>query len=1347
MKRRKYLLKLTTLFIACILTITSVPMPIISLESEAELSEDISNSADIDIDNLDMGNEYNSTEVFIVEEDVSKRGEFEKHYLCSDGTYVSVSYAEAVHYLDSDNTWKDVDQSLVLDTKTGVYKNKESDFTVAFSQKASANDMVSISKGEHTMSWGIEAVKDKSLSPQTMTAELTASANAERISDKVIVSDSIAKVKSKPTLSYSKASERLISAEDSFVLPNASSQITYDDVFSGEQNVSIQYTVFQNKIEEDIIIYNRSDIDSVSMNVDVGTLIPIVNDDKSVDFVDDENIMQFHIDIPYMIDADMNVCNDIEVVASKEGTNCTITYIPNKEWFNSEERVFPIVLDPAVTTNDYASSIEDTYVEENSTAIHTSEQYLQLADNGDNRRKVFIRIKQLPMVDESMPIISGKLELTSIYGPLVDVYLNASYHNWGCELTDIEFALLDSTEYVYTCTSCQLAGNDRVVFDISNYIYQIYSDEKILKECNVWCGADFTIEYASELTSSVYPFYSSEYTDKSCRPTLTVRYGYSLPAGMHDGEIYSFQNVASGAFMSVVSENPSISTNVFQKYIETDESTSQYNISTIQQFKLEYVPSTGGYLLRPVASSNGNGLVVEVYNAANNFAAGGNVQLYGRDPTRMQEWLIVPYDNEYFRIIPRTQMSLTLMSKGYVDGNNSNKGVVDGNIFVKELEDDNYSQIWLIYDENGDEVITTEYRSDIESGNYYITNFYSGRYLHSTGGTANCISGKISALGDSTVKWKIVNLGDGYCTIQHATIPGRYLAPASNSSGSTVRLMSSSSDTIPDMYKWMLVISQGDIMIRHKITGYYLYGATQDSNPSNVSMRPKYTNGSPDYNRQKWRFVDEDNYVELYDISFYDQVLDKTESILPRMVKAPRSSTWSYAKDFEYTITSGSQYVSFNATNYRFTGVAPGTAQVKAVHKTTGITKSFEIKVNKNAIIIIPGIMGTELVASDNNSQYPENTKLWSYDLFDGFENLDIVDAAVEVQNIAYKIQSLECNNNGASINGIKPYNGDNSYGTGDSYKELYEKLSLEYSDQYSIDFFAYDWRKSNDFSAQLLNIYIESKDYDKVFLVAHSMGGLVASGYLALGESRRNKVEGLVMLGAPLLGTPSAPYIFGSEDVFTLMGYSDIPTEIINMINVGTYIWDPLGAIVGNFTSIYELFPSEKYFDNLYGGKTYLRTKLTSQTVEHLTYSESLQYYDILSNSYNASLMVKAGEFHNSLYVDGVHVTELVNTYYIAGYGIDTTEVVSYESGEWISNSCQEGDSLVPVWSATLGDRQPSRTIYAANVNHMELIGNANEDSNGGYQECLDYIVQLISGDSSLSGYQYLSQEMPVSE
>ena len=53
-----------------------------------------------------------SSEVCIVEEDLSKRGEYEKHFLCSDGTYIAVTYAEPVHYLDADGTWADTDVAL-----------------------------------------------------------------------------------------------------------------------------------------------------------------------------------------------------------------------------------------------------------------------------------------------------------------------------------------------------------------------------------------------------------------------------------------------------------------------------------------------------------------------------------------------------------------------------------------------------------------------------------------------------------------------------------------------------------------------------------------------------------------------------------------------------------------------------------------------------------------------------------------------------------------------------------------------------------------------------------------------------------------------------------------------------------------------------------------------------------------------------------------------------------------------------------------------------------------------------------------------------------------------------------
>ena len=47
-----------------------------------------------------------SNEVYIVDEDITKRGEYEKHFLCSDGIYRAVTYAEPVHYYDSSTgTW------------------------------------------------------------------------------------------------------------------------------------------------------------------------------------------------------------------------------------------------------------------------------------------------------------------------------------------------------------------------------------------------------------------------------------------------------------------------------------------------------------------------------------------------------------------------------------------------------------------------------------------------------------------------------------------------------------------------------------------------------------------------------------------------------------------------------------------------------------------------------------------------------------------------------------------------------------------------------------------------------------------------------------------------------------------------------------------------------------------------------------------------------------------------------------------------------------------------------------------------------------------------------------------
>ena len=51
-------------------------------------------------------------EVTVLYEEESKRTEHEKHYFCSDGSYIAVSYPQAVHYLDDDGVYRDIDNSL-----------------------------------------------------------------------------------------------------------------------------------------------------------------------------------------------------------------------------------------------------------------------------------------------------------------------------------------------------------------------------------------------------------------------------------------------------------------------------------------------------------------------------------------------------------------------------------------------------------------------------------------------------------------------------------------------------------------------------------------------------------------------------------------------------------------------------------------------------------------------------------------------------------------------------------------------------------------------------------------------------------------------------------------------------------------------------------------------------------------------------------------------------------------------------------------------------------------------------------------------------------------------------------
>jgi hypothetical protein len=75
-------------------------------------------------------------DIIIVEEDSSLRGEYEKHFLMSDGSYQVALYNEPVHKME-DGKWVEIDNTLTLKTATdgtARYATTDGLADVSFSQ-------------------------------------------------------------------------------------------------------------------------------------------------------------------------------------------------------------------------------------------------------------------------------------------------------------------------------------------------------------------------------------------------------------------------------------------------------------------------------------------------------------------------------------------------------------------------------------------------------------------------------------------------------------------------------------------------------------------------------------------------------------------------------------------------------------------------------------------------------------------------------------------------------------------------------------------------------------------------------------------------------------------------------------------------------------------------------------------------------------------------------------------------------------------------------------------------------------------------------------------------------------
>ncbi|MBQ8235843.1 MAG: hypothetical protein IJZ37_04070, partial [Clostridia bacterium] len=437
--------------------------------------------------------------VTVVSEDESKRTAFEKHYLLSDGTYYAVSYAEAVHEQDEQGNWVDVDAAPAYDSKDSSYKVKGKQYSADFDTAEGKASLVN-KKGQ-ALTWHYELI---GASDEKAVMKL-AKKNAKAGSGK-----------------NASPKGKKVSDQNAFELPQSKGELLFEDAF-GAFHAEVRYTVSPQKIKEDVILYEKGEVYALCMvveNCDYKARL----EDHAVIFEDNKGNAYFYIDAPLMYDAAGASSTDVQVLLKQTGKTVTVTYTPNKEWLNSNERVYPVTFDPAVTTEDYQANIEDGYILNNGKPCYASANRLYVGKVSGVEAQSVIRVKNLPETG-TLPIIQASLYLPTYSA--ASSYVNGK--TLILEQVSYDVQHLSSLQFSTDADSVSQVGSATVATGDTSYTFNVLTSG-FLEKKEAGEAVCYRLRFSSVPSGGSLQLGSIEQSTESKRPVLTVCYGYQTPS-------------------------------------------------------------------------------------------------------------------------------------------------------------------------------------------------------------------------------------------------------------------------------------------------------------------------------------------------------------------------------------------------------------------------------------------------------------------------------------------------------------------------------------------------------------------------------------------------------------------------------------------------------------------------------------------------------------------------------------------------------------------------------------------------------------------------------------------------
>lgn len=352
-------------------------------------------------------------------------------------------------------------------------------------------------------------------------------------------------------------------------------------------------------------------------------------------------------------------------------------------------------------------------------------------------------------------------------------------------------------------------------------------------------------------------------------------------------------------------------------------------------------------------------------------------------------------------------------------------------------------------------------------------------------------------------------------------------------------------------------------------------------------------------------------------------------------------------------------------------------------------------------IIVIPGVMGSQLYSS--STDFSAKNRVWApdYENWKWYEYTNIVGFGDRMS--INKVLYVKPPEDQSKLDKSK-----REYGTYDTYKPLIDDLCDTYNRE--VYFFSYDWRNSNLSSAERLNEFIETLSASKVDIICHSMGGLVGSCYVsAYGTERINKI---ITCGTPYEGAPKMINVIQNWDLlddnkehgFTVMDAADTALGIFGGLKK---------SVKREFPAIAELLPTSDYVDvvPMYRDSA----KLFNRGDYELTTDE---YVSIIKKIVGETNYKNAKTIHNFITSDNGNygvLADYENAYFIIGTGKATISSIKFQ---WSNSDIDEilyesdvtysmkGDGTVPYASATMAEYlsdKHSNTVVLGDTDHTE--------------------------------------------